>query len=367
MLIGIDASRAFIKQRSGTENYSYYLIRELTKLDKKNQYKLYLKLSQQIDFNLPANFWKKVIPWPRLWTQAGLALECLFNLPDLLFIPAHTLPVIRRSSLPTVVTIHGLEYQYLPSYYRFPQKLYLTRSTEYAVAQATHLIAVSKWTKKELVRHLGADPAKISVIYEGVTADYAKGAAKNAKKVKKKYKIMGDYILFVGTIQPRKNLERLIEAFASLSDLKISLVIAGSLGWMYDKILAAPRRFGVSKQVRFLGFVPEADLPSLYTGALVFCLPSLVEGFGLPVLEAMACGVPVLAARAGALPELVGEAGLLVNPKKVQDIAEALRLLIENQELREGLREKGYRQVKKFSWEKTAEKTIKVFEDIVSY
>lgn len=362
MLIGIDASRAFVEKRTGTENYSYYLIRELAKLDKKNQYKLYLKTSQNIDFDLPANFWKKTIPWPRLWTQAGLAFECLLAPPDLLFIPAHTLPVIRRSSLPTIVTIHGLEYRYLPGYYRFPQKLYLTRSTEYAVSAATHIIAVSKWTKRELVRRLGVDSSKVSVIYEGVDAKYAKLSAKNAKRVKRKYKIKGDYILFVGTIQPRKNLVRLIEAFARLSDSKISLILAGSLGWMYDKILAAPGRFGVGDRVRFLGFVPDKDLPSLYSDALVFCLPSLVEGFGLPVLEAMASGTPVLAARAGALPELVGEAGLLVNPKKTDEIAEALQLLVENPELREGLREKGYRQVKKFSWQKTAKETVKVFE-----
>jgi len=366
MLIGIDASRAFVKQRAGTENYSYYLIRELAKLDKKNQYRLYLKRSQEIDFELPANFWKKTIPWPRLWTQAGLALECLFNQPDLLFIPAHTLPVIRRSSLPTVVTIHGLEYRYLPGYYRFPQKLYLTRSTEYAVSQATHLIAVSKWTKKELVRNLGANPAKISVVYEGIDQKRFKMQKSKLKinRVLKKYRIRKPYILFVGVIQPRKNLVRLIKAFASL-DANLQFIIAGKLGWMYDKILSAPERFGVKKEVRFLGFVPDKDLPSLYSGALVFCLPSLVEGFGLPVLEAMACGTPVLAARAGALPELVGEAGLLVNPKKTQEIADALRLLVENPELREGLREKGYRQVKKFSWENTAKETIKIFANIV--
>lgn len=369
MIIGIDASRAFVKKRSGTENYSYFLIRELAKLDKKNQYRLYLKRSQKIDFDLPANFWIKKIPWPRIWTQAGLAIECLLTPPDLLFIPAHTLPIVRRSSLPTVVTIHGLEYRYLPGYYRFPQKLYLTRSTEYAVSQATHLIAVSKWTKRQLVRQLKADSSKISVVYEGV--DQNRFKVQNSKfkinRVLKKYKIKEPYILFVGVIQPRKNLVRLIEAFAELLNLSISkslnlsLILAGSLGWMYDKIQEAPSRFGVSERVSFLGFVPDKDLPSLYSGALVFCLPSLVEGFGLPVLEAMACGTPVLAARTGALPELVGEAGLLVNPQKVQEIAQALRLLIENPELREGLREKGFRQVKKFSWEKTAKETIKIF------
>ncbi len=368
MLVGIDASRAFIKERTGTENYSYYLLREIAKLDKKNQYKLYLKGSPKVDFSLPPNFWIKRIPWPRLWTQVGLASECLLHPPNLLFIPAHTLPLIRQPHLRTVVTIHGLEYQYLPGYYRFPQKLYLTRSTEYAVAQATRMIAVSKWTKKQLVKHLQADPDKIKVIYEGV--DSKKFQIPNSKfqirKILRKYKIRKPYLLFVGTIQPRKNLVRLIKAFSQLTTGDLQLVLVGKRGWMYDKILAAPKRFGVIRRVRFLNFVPDQDLPVLYSEAQAFCLASLMEGFGLPVLEAMAAGTPVLAARAGALPELVGEAGLLVNPKKTSEIARALQLLVENRTLREGLREKGFRQIKKFSWQKAAKETIRLFEDIVN-
>ncbi len=266
------------------------------------------------------------------------------------------------------MTIHGLEYQYLPEYYRFPQKFYLTRSTEYAAANATKIIAVSQWTKKQLVRHLGADSGKIEVIYEGIDQEeYQASSIKHqVSKVLDKYKIKKPYILFVGTIQPRKNLVPLIEAFAALKRSDLSLVLAGKLGWMYDKILLAPKRFGVAGEVKFLDFVPDKDLPALYAGALVFCLPSLVEGFGLPVLEAMAAGTPVLAARAGALPELVGGAGLLINPKKTKEIANALELLVKNSALREGLREKGFRQVKKFSWTKAAKQTIKVFDYIVN-
>jgi glycosyltransferase involved in cell wall biosynthesis len=370
MNIGIDASRAFLKQRTGTENYSYYLIKALAATDHSNRYLLYLKGSEEIDFELPPNFWLKKISLPRFWTQLGLAARSFWDPIDLLFIPAHTLPIIRRPNLKTVVTIHGLEYQYLPEYYQFPQKLFLNRSTEYAVKQADCLIAVSEWTKKELVRQLGADSRKIKVVYEGV--DYLglkslKLSLTGLAGIRKKYQLSKDYLLFVGTIQPRKNLEKLIEAFNQLiSDApkSLSLVLAGKLGWMYDKILAAPKRLGIQKRVKFLGHVPDQDLVGLYQGARVFCLPSLVEGFGLPVLEAMALGTPVVAARAGALPEVVGPAGLLINPKKTTEITAAVKMILENPALAEGLREKGLKRVKEFSWQKTARKTLKIFKSL---
>ena len=174
------------------------------------------------------------------------------------------------------------------------------------------------------------------------------------------------YILFVGTVQPRKNLVRLIQAFSSLQvqGQALNLVIAGKFGWMYDEILSAPKKFGVEKSVKFLRYVDDQKLAQLYQSALFFILPSLCEGFGLPVLEAMAYGCPVIAAKAGALPEVVGKAGLLVNPKKTGEITKAMKLMIENQELREALREKGYQRVKQFSWQKTARETVKIFKRV---
>lgn len=367
MFIGIDASRAFIGERTGTENYSYNLIRNLAEIDRSNYYFLYTKPDQKINFPLPQNFKVQPIFFPRLWTQLGLAFESLLRPPEILFIPAHTMPVIRRPSLKVVVTIHGIEYEYLPQYYQFPQRLYLNKTTEYAVRQADHLIAVSRWTKKQLVERLGGDPKKISVVYEGVSPKiHPRGG--NILSPRGCYK--GEYILFVGTIQPRKNLVHLIEAFSKLQvqvqvqDLALNLIIAGKLGWMYEEILQAPKRFGVEKRVKFLGYVSDEKLASLYTKALFFVLPSLCEGFGLPVLEAMRFGCPVIASRAGALPEIVGQAGLLVNPYQVEEIVEAMKLVGESPELREALREKGFRRVRQFSWQKAAEETIKVFEKV---
>lgn len=373
MLIGIDASRAFVRERTGTENYSYHLIKNLLKLDRSNYYIIYIKRSGKVDFDLPANASVRVIPWPRLWTQGGLALETWLSPVDLLFIPAHTLPFLGRRSIPTLVTIHGLEYEYLPEYYRFPQKLYLTASTYLAVRYASGLVAVSSWTKRSLVRRLGADPKKIRVIHEGVEKNKFKVPASPAgrqsskfkiNQVLGKYKLKKPYLLFVGVIQPRKNLVRLIEAFSKLEEPSLSLVLAGRLGWMYDEIVAAPTKFGVKDKVHFLGYVPEEDLPALYQAASVFALPSLTEGFGLPVLEAMAAGTPVVAARAGALPEVVGEAGLLVNPLNPGELAGALSLVLQNPELAEGLREKGFKRAANFSWEKAAQKTVELFAKI---
>lgn len=167
MRIGIDASRAFTHQRTGTENYSLKLINALIRLDKKNDYTLYVKDTPlRRGLSLPKNFQYKVISLAYLWTQAGLALECLVNPPDVLFIPAHTMPILRHPSLKTVVTIHDLGSEYLPQHHKFPQKIYLNWSTIYAVRHATRLIAVSKNTKKDLIIKLGCSPEKISVIYE---------------------------------------------------------------------------------------------------------------------------------------------------------------------------------------------------------
>ena len=368
MKIGYDASRAFVPEATGTENYSLNLLKALAKVDRKNQYRVYLRVGASfmvngssgktskkipmndkrltINFNWPSNFEFKVIRPSRLWTQIGLALETWRNPVDLLFVPAHTLPILRRRRLivnsswlmgkiqktegkspmnhkPStinspkyVVTIHDLGVEYLPGYHQFPQRYYLDLTSRYAARFADAIIAVSAATKRDLVNRYGIDGKKIFVVHEGVDTDFFKPRTKDeVLRVKSKYKIKGDYILFVGTIQPRKNLQMLIEAFSLLvnrSSLMVhrrtvranpindklsttNLIIAGKLGWDYVDILAAPRKFGVSDRVKFLGHVAGSDLPALYSGASVFAFPSLFEGFGLPILEALACGCGVIA------------------------------------------------------------------------
>ena len=395
MLIGIDASRAFVKDKTGTENYSYELIKAILELSeaKKHTFRLYVRDGQKVpiydedrnqgEFGTTSYkgyepLYKNVewveIGWPRLWTQGGLAIECLKRLVDVLWVPAHTLPVIRRKSMKTVVTIHGLEYEYLPEYNKFPQSLYLNKSTEYAVKRADKIIAVSKWTKKQLVDRLGADEKKIKVIYEGIGRRFVnKQGSELTRGVRNRYNLPKKYVLFVGTIQPRKNLVRLVEAWAGVvsgyplgsgpairQERTLNLVIAGKKGWMHDEIYKAPAKYGVEDRVKFIGRVADEDLAAVYGGASLFVWPSLMEGFGLPLLEAMQMGVPVVCSDRGALPEVAGKAALLVDPEKVGQITEAIELVIANKELREGLVEKGYRQVKKFSWRKAAKETLRI-------
>ena len=361
MIIGVDASRAEIKDKTGTENYSSELIQALIDLPEARQHfwRFYSGMTRS---NLVSKQGATFIdiPWRRFWTQGGLALEILKHPPEILFIPAHTLPVLRSPKIKTVVTIHGLEYEYLPEYYQFPQKLYLNKSTEYAVKYADRLIAVSAWTKNQLVERLAADPKKITVIHEGVgrrifNSQFSIFKSDYRRQIRHKYNLPKDYILFVGTVQPRKNLVRLIEALP----LGVNLVIAGKLGWQYEAILAAAK----NKSVQLIGRVAEADLAAVYKLAQAFVWPSLMEGFGLPILEAMTLGVPVVTSDRGALPEVAGKAALLVNPESVKEISGAIQLVLDNQELRQGLIEAGFLQAAKFSWERAAKLTLKVLAE----
>lgn len=187
----------------------------------------------------------------------------------------------------------------------------------------------------------------------------------NSKLLKEKYKINKKYILFVGTLQPRKNIVRLIEAFSKIHhQQQLNLVIVGKKGWMYEEILEAPKQYGIENQIKFLEFVPDEDLSLLYKNALCFVLPSLYEGFGLPVLEAMTQGCPVITSNVSSLPEAGGDAALYVDPEDVDDIAAKMQSLVKDEELRKTLIEKGYKQVKKFSWEKAARETLKVLEEV---
>jgi glycosyltransferase involved in cell wall biosynthesis len=184
--------------------------------------------------------------------------------------------------------------------------------------------------------------------------------------LEKKYHIIGNYILFVGTLQPRKNIEKLIEAFASVvkKHPKLSLVIVGKHGWLYEDILKAPKKFDIEEKVKFISFVPDDDLAYFYKHAVCYVLASLYEGFGLPVLEAMAYDCPVITSNVSSLPEAGGDAALYVDPKNIEDITEKILMLVENESLRRDLIEKGKKQIKKFSWEKCAKETLEVLTTV---
>lgn len=369
MKICIDASRAVVKEASGTENYSRYLLSYLEKLDSKNNYILYINQPTPVPLATSPNFSTRLIKFPRFWTQVRLAFEVLREKPDLLFIPAHTLPIIHHPNLKTIVTIHDLGYEYLKEHHQFPQSLYLNRSTVYAAKKATHLIAVSEATKNDLINKLGVDKEKITVIHEGVDHEFFQPQEKETiVQVRQKYYLYEDYLLFVGTIQPRKNLLRLIEAFNLLlresKYQKLSLILVGKEGWLADEIYKAPVKLNLQGKIRFLNHVPTRDLPALYSGAKMFMFPSLFEGFGLPLLEAMSCGTPVITSNVSSIPEVVNDAALLLNPEETGEITESIKRIIDDKNFAKELSKKGIAQAKKFSWGKTAQETLAVFEKV---
>ena len=368
MLIGIDASRAATRERTGTENYSLNLIRHLLALESGHCYCLYFNRPPTAElFPMTADLELRVMPFPRLWTHLRLSWEMARQPPNSLFVPAHVLPLVHPKS--SVVTVHDLGYLYYPAAHRPLDRFYLDLSTCYNARAASRVIAVSRATKGDLVQHYGIEPDKITVVYSGCdeTMEPVEDEA-TIEGVKARYGIQGDYILYVGTLQPRKNLGRLLEAYATVRKQAKRgetpcLVIAGRKGWLYDQIFQRVEGLGLKTGVIFPGYVPQDDLPALLSGARLFAFPSLYEGFGLPVLEAMACGTPVLCSNVSSLPEVAGNAALLVDPLDVENMAEAMNRLLQDEELRAQLVERGLRQVRQFSWDRCARETLAVLED----
>ncbi len=366
--IGFDGSRAFTGERTGTENYSFQLLKNLAKIDRENRYVIYLRSGYSSNSGSsnqwPGNFQFKVIPWPRLWTQGGLSLQTFKDKLDVLFVPAHTLPVIRKQGLKTVVTVHDLGSEYLPKMHQAKQRAYLGFMQRYQLQNATRIIAVSKATKEDLVKRIGLEPEKITVVYEGFDKDLFKQLKGDVLvNSLSQYKLnKRGYFLFVGTVQPRKNLERLIKAFAD-SDFagEEKLVIAGSKGWLSDQIYELPKQLGIEDRVKFLGYVPEKDLPALYSVSVALLFPSLFEGFGLPILEAQACGCPVLTSNASSLPEVGGKGALYVDPTAINDIVKGIERVKGKGE---GVKliKAGFENIKRFSWEKCARETLEVLK-----
>jgi glycosyltransferase involved in cell wall biosynthesis len=259
---------------------------------------------------------------------------------------------------------------YMPEYEKFPHKLYLTKSTEFVARHADHLVAVSEFTKQSLLQHnWGAQSERITVIPEGVDQEhfYPRGI-EEVGRVRKRYSIHGDYLFFVSTIQPRKNVIGLLEAYAqarSSFTTNPTLVLAGKPGWKFEEVKEAIDRLHLQSAVTYLGRVPDEDLPGLFSGAEVFVYPSFVEGFGLPVLEAMACGTPVLASQSGAIPEVGADAALYFDPKRVEHMAQQMVRLVQDKSLAQELIKKGYERVRHYTWEKTAQNLILLWEKLL--
>jgi glycosyltransferase involved in cell wall biosynthesis len=359
-LIGIDASRSISDQPTGTELYSRYLINELIKSN--YSFRLYFNQPPRFEIkNLKSEI--RNLKFPRLWTHVRLSIEMLLHPPDLLFVPAHVIPIVhpRRS----IVTVHDLGYFYFPEAHPPRQRWYLDRSTRWNVRSAAHVIADSEATKRDLIEHYHAKPDRITVAYPGLDPSIQRVEDRaEIDRVKAKYKITGDYLLYLGTLQPRKNLSRLITAFATLPHAPC-LVLAGKPGWYAQPLFDQVRDHHPSTSILFPGYIEAADKSALLSGATAFVFPSLYEGFGFPVLEAMQCGVPVLCSDASSLPEVAGEAALLIDPLSVESIAHSLTQITGDGALRRKLIDAGYAQAKKFSWQACADAVLSVFDQVL--
>ena len=373
MIIGIDASRALRARRTGTERYSLEITRHLLHLPEaaEHTWRLYADCAPPADL-LPEqtpgatsrNVCWRVLPGRRLWTHRALGGEVTRDRPDVLFVPAHVLPLVMPPSRlpPSVVTVHDLGYHLFPDSHTRSQRLYLHAGTRWSVAAARAVIAVSQSTAADLRRFYGVPAERITVVYEAAP-DAVLVSAGAMAAVQERYALHRPYALFVGTIQPRKNIARLVQAYAWLyqnSAIGWDFVLAGAPGWLSDSLLEEARSLGLADQLRFLGYVPDDDLPALLKGARFFCFPTLFEGFGLPVLEAQRYGVPVLTSNNSSLPEVAGDAALLVDPADTGAIAAGLARLASEEPLRADLRSRGLARAARFTWDCCAEQTLRV-------
>jgi glycosyltransferase involved in cell wall biosynthesis len=282
------------------------------------------------------------------------------------------------SSCPTVVTVHDLSFLRYPGAFRPFNRRYLSLITKASTRRAARVIAVSACTRQDVITLCGVPKEKVVVVPNGVTPEFNPADPAEVSAFRQRRRLPDRYILFVGTLEPRKNLVRLLEAYARLraqerSDQAIGgaptvppLVIAGARGWFYQEIFARVAALELTDQVIFPGFVPADELPWWYRGAELFVYPSLFEGFGLPVLEAMACGTPTITSLASSLPEVAGDGAILIDPEDVEQLAEAMHRVLTTPSLAGQLRASGLRQASRFPWKQTAAATREVYRSVLA-
>lgn len=370
MHITIDYTPA-IRQTAGIGRYTRNLVSALAEADRENQYTLFCAGANPELSGLPANFSVRSsrvperllnIGWHKLSLPFGA--EHLAGPSDIFHSPDFTLPPLRAAR--GVVTIHDLSFMRLPECADPGLRAHLLSSAPRAVAAAHRVLADSVHTRDDLVELLGVDADKISVVHAGVEARFrpVRDLA-HLERVRAQYDLPELFILFVGTIEPRKNLSRLITAYAAMrrqTALPHQLILCGAKGWLCDDIYRQVHDEGLGEDVKFPGFIADQDLPALYTLADLFVFPSLYEGFGLPPLEAMACGTAVVAGNNSSLPEVLGSAALLVDAGDTDAITEAMATALGNASLRVRLADMGRAQAARFSWESAAQQLLRAYE-----
>lgn len=376
MRIGFDVTAA-VRQRAGIGRWARGLLQGLAAIDQENDYLLFAAGRTPPPDGLrpqPSKVRFRTLPFSErtlliLWFRLGIPLPVdLFTGPaDVFHFPNYILPPLRRGK--AVVTVHDLSFLLYPECHEEGLRAFLERVVPLSVAAADFVTVDSAHVKNEAICLLDIPPDRVEVVYGGVDARFQ--PVKNEavlQAVRQRYRLHFPFVLHVGVIEPRKNLVRLIEAYdrvRSALHLPHRLVLAGGLGWLYEEVFQKVAELGLQDFVLFPGYVPEEDLPALYSLADLFVYPSLYEGFGFPPLEAMACGVPVVASNAASLPEVVGDAGLLVRPTDIEQLADAIARALTDNALRAELRERGFKRARLFTWQAAAERALSIYRRVV--
>lgn len=372
MRIGIDAT-ALPARPVGAGNYIIRLVRTLASLETEYEFVVFAQESGAALLDIRERDCFHLITLPdqsparRLaWEQVSFPGLVRRERLDLLHSLHYTRPI--RLPCASVVTFHDMTFFLYPQLHTRAKRLFFPLAIRYSARYADGLISVSESTRQDAIRLAGVEPGKIFTVPLGVSEDFHPVSDPAARsKIGERYHLPEDFILYVGLVEPRKNLPLLIKSYKTLAGRGISLplVIVGRLGWMYQEVLDLVEALGIKDAVQFAGYIPQEDLPIVYNLASLFVYPSQYEGFGLPVLEAMACGVPVVATSVSSLPEVAGQAGLLVPPGDEAALAQAMQAVLTDPDVRRQLTEKGPQRASQFTWKRTALSTLKVYQHVL--
>jgi glycosyltransferase involved in cell wall biosynthesis len=369
--IAIDAHSVGAKL-AGNESYATNLIEALAQVDSVNEYTLYVTTAEA-----RARFSQR---WPNFRVQTTFPHTPLIRIPVTLAAELRKRPVDVLhvqftappfSPCPVVVSVHDLSFEHLPQTFNRRSRTQLRLTVRHSVKRAARILTLSEHTRRDMIETYGTSPERITAIPLAAPSYFGRvREERELQRVRHIYGIEGDYILCVSSIQPRKNLPRLVRAYESLRNKRgpgklPKLVLVGKCAWLYDETLRSIEEGRMKDSIILTGYVPQSDLPALYSGSICFVYPSYFEGFGLPPLEAMKCGTPVIAGNRTSLPEVVGDAGILVDPFDVNAIAAAIERLVDDPDLRQQLSVKGVARSRLFDWNETARRTLNIYEQVV--